>query len=86
MGLSLVNKMSPTNLRAFMMGGWFLATSFGSKISGIFGEVYANGRIFGLSIDHKQFWIVLIIANLIAGGIVFALIPWLNRQMSGTEE
>jgi POT family proton-dependent oligopeptide transporter len=86
MGLSLVSKMAPANLRAFMMGGWFLATSFGNKMSGIFGEVYANGRIFGLSIDHTQFWVVSIIANILAGGIVFALLPWLNRQMTNTEE
>ena len=86
MGLSLVNKMAPANLRAFMMGGWFLATSFGNKISGIFGEVYENGKLFGLNIDHQTFWIVLIIGNLVGGGIVFVLLPWLNRQMAGPEE
>jgi POT family proton-dependent oligopeptide transporter len=86
MGLSLVNKMAPANLRAFMMGGWFLATSFGNKVSGIFGEVYENGKLFGLSIDHRTFWIVLIIGNLVGGGIVFVLLPWLNRQMAGPEE
>src|SRR5262249_42489113 len=42
MGLSLVNKMSPAALRAFMMGGWFLSTALGVKLSGIFGEVYAR--------------------------------------------
>jgi POT family proton-dependent oligopeptide transporter len=86
MGLSLVNKMAPTNLRAFMMGGWFLATSFGNKVSGIFGEVYESGRFFGLGIDHRTFWIVLIIGNLVGGVVVFLLLPWLNRQMAGTHE
>ena len=86
MGLSLVNKMAPANLRAFMMGGWFLATSFGSKISGIFGEVYVNGTLFDIAIDHQTFWMVLVVANVAAGAIVFALIPWLNRQMAGPEE
>ena len=83
---SLVNKMAPANLRAFMMGGWFLATSFGNKISGIFGEVYENGKLFGVYIDHKNFWIVLIIANLAGGLLIFALLPWLNRQMAGPDE
>jgi POT family proton-dependent oligopeptide transporter len=86
MGLSLVNKMAPAYLRAFMMGGWFLATSFGLKISGIFGEVYANGTLFGIAIDHRNFWIVLIIANLVGGAIIFVLLPWLNRQMASTDE
>jgi POT family proton-dependent oligopeptide transporter len=86
MGLSLVNKMAPAYLRAFMMGGWFLATSFGLKISGIFGEVYANGTLFGIAIDHRNFWIILIIANLIGGAIIFVLLPWLNRQMASTDE
>ncbi|HEV2950238.1 MAG TPA: hypothetical protein VGX70_22860, partial [Gemmataceae bacterium] len=71
---------------AFMMGGWFLATSFGMKISGVFGEVYANGTFFGIAIDHQNFWIVLIISNLLGGFIIFALLSWLNRQMAGPDE
>jgi len=86
MGLSLVNKMAPASKRAFMMGGWFLATSVGLKISGVFGEVYANGTFFGIAIDHRNFWIVLIIANILGGCIIFALLHWLNRQMAGNEE
>jgi POT family proton-dependent oligopeptide transporter len=75
MGLSLVNKMSPPHIRAFMMGGWFLATSLGNKLSGIFGEVYQK-------MDHVPFWILLTIANMVFAGFVFALLPWLNRQMA----
>jgi POT family proton-dependent oligopeptide transporter len=86
MGLSLVNKMAPVYLRAFMMGGWFLATSIGNKISGIFGEVYATGRFFHLEINHQTFWIILIAANFLGGAMIFVLLPWLNRQMAGPEE
>jgi POT family proton-dependent oligopeptide transporter len=35
MGLSLVSKLSPPRLTAVMMGGWFLSTSIGNKLSGI---------------------------------------------------
>ena len=35
MGLSLVSKVSPKRLTALMMGGWFLSTSIGNKLSGI---------------------------------------------------
>jgi POT family proton-dependent oligopeptide transporter len=75
MGLSLVNKMSPAHIRAFMMGGWFLSTSFGNKLSGIFGEVYEK-------IDHVTFWIILIACNSVFAGVIFVLLPWLNRQMT----
>jgi proton-dependent oligopeptide transporter, POT family len=75
MGLSLVNKMAPADIRAFMMGGWFLSTSFGNKLSGIFGEAYTK-------MDHVLFWIILIGSCGFFGGVIFALLPWLNRQMA----
>jgi POT family proton-dependent oligopeptide transporter len=76
MGLSLVNKMSPANLRAFMMGGWFLSTSFGNKLSGIFGEVYQK-------MEHIPFWILLIACDLLFAAVIFSILPWLKRQMKG---
>jgi proton-dependent oligopeptide transporter, POT family len=38
MGLSLVSKLSPARLTAMMMGGWFLSTSIGNKLSGVLGH------------------------------------------------
>ncbi|MEI2748751.1 MAG: hypothetical protein V9E88_08345 [Ferruginibacter sp.] len=35
MGLSLVSKLSPVRITSLMMGGWFLSTSIGNKLSGI---------------------------------------------------
>ena len=35
MALSLVSKLSPPRLTALMMGGWFLSTSIGNKLSGV---------------------------------------------------
>jgi POT family proton-dependent oligopeptide transporter len=74
MGLSLVNKMSPARISAFMMGGWFLATAFGLKISGILGETYQK-------VEHLRFWAALVACNVVVGIIVFLLLPWLRRQM-----
>lgn len=45
MGLSLVSKLSPPRLTALLMGGWFLATSIGNKLSGVLAglwEVFDN--------------------------------------------
>ncbi len=39
MGLSLVSKVSPARLTALMMGGWFLSTSIGNKMSGVLGVI-----------------------------------------------
>ncbi|MCB0791379.1 MAG: peptide MFS transporter [Flavobacteriales bacterium] len=39
MGLSLVSKLSPQRLTALMMGGWFLSTSIGNKLSGVLGHL-----------------------------------------------
>jgi POT family proton-dependent oligopeptide transporter len=75
MGLSLVSKMSPPHIQAFMMGGWFLATSFGNKLSGIFGEAYQSW-------DHYLFWSVLIASAAGFGLFILALLPWLKRQMA----
>jgi POT family proton-dependent oligopeptide transporter len=51
MGLSMVSKLSPARLTALMMGGWFLATSIGNKLSGIlatFWDKYDNKGWFFL--------------------------------------
>ena len=39
MSLSLVTKLSPKRLVGLMMGGWFVASAFGNKLSGFFGSI-----------------------------------------------
>lgn len=73
-GLSLVSKMSPPNIRAFMMGGWFLASSFGNKLSGVFGQLYFR-------MDHYVFWPILSAALVATAVMVFVLLPWFKRSM-----
>ncbi len=51
MGLSLVSKLSPARITALMMGGWFLATSLGNKLSGVLASMwdsYENKAYFFL--------------------------------------
>jgi POT family proton-dependent oligopeptide transporter len=48
-GLSLVSKVAPRRITALMMGGWFLTTSLGGKISGIlagFWDQFENKALF----------------------------------------
>jgi hypothetical protein len=43
MGLSLVSKVSPIRWRGIMMGGWFVATGFGNKLTQI-GQLWDDWR------------------------------------------
>lgn len=40
MALSLVSKLSPPRLTGLMMGGWFLSTSIGNKMSGVLASLW----------------------------------------------
>lgn len=74
MGLSLANKMAPARIRAFMMGGWFLSTSIGNKLSGLLGEAYHSW-------DHRVLFGVNAAAAAASALAIFLLLPWLRRQM-----
>ena len=72
-GLSLTSKVAPRRLTALMMGGWFITTSLGGKISGIlagFWDKFDNKAVFfGISV----------IAALVAGLLLFPLAKRLNK-------
>jgi len=71
MGLSLVTKLSPARYAGLMMGGWFLATSVGSKLSGFISGMAPTTGVF--------FW--LMIAALGVAGFLLVLLPWLERTL-----
>jgi POT family proton-dependent oligopeptide transporter len=58
-----------------MMGGWFLATSIGNKLSGVLATMWDG-------YEHKAnfFWVNFVLL-LIATFIIFAMLKWLNRIM-----
>lgn len=72
MALSLVSKLSPPRLTALMMGGWFLSTSLGSKLSGVLASLwdgYEDKAVF--------FWVNfgLLMATVV---VILMMIKWLN--------
>jgi POT family proton-dependent oligopeptide transporter len=75
MGLSLVSKLSPKRIAALMMGGWFVATSFGNKlagvISGLWEKLDSRTTLFGING----------VSALAAGLAIFLMVPWLRRVM-----
>jgi proton-dependent oligopeptide transporter, POT family len=75
MGLSLVSKLSPVRITSLMMGGWFLATSIGNKLSGILATMWD-----GYENKASFFWVNFVLL-IIATVIIFAMLRWLNRIM-----
>ena len=73
MALSLVSKLSPPRLTALMMGGWFLSTSIGNKMSGVLASMWDG-------YEHKAnfFWVNFGLALATALVILFML-KWLNK-------
>ncbi len=71
MGLSLVTKLAPKRLVGLMMGGWFLATAIGNKMSGF---------ISGLEPSTIMF---LVLAGAILGvaGFIYVLLPRLDAAI-----
>src|SRR5690606_32760773 len=75
MGLSLVSKLSPPRITALMMGGFFLSTSIGNKLSGILANTW-------YSYENKQhFFLVNFVLLIIAAAVGFALLKWKNKIM-----
>ncbi len=75
MGLSLVSKLSPVRITALMMGGWFLATAIGNKLSGVLAtmwDTYEN--------KANYFWLNFFLM-MIATAVMIVLLKWLNRIM-----
>ena len=73
MGLSLVSKVSPARLTALMMGGWFLSTSIGNKLSGILASLWDTYE------DKSDFFLVNFALLMAATLIMFVMLRWLNR-------
>jgi POT family proton-dependent oligopeptide transporter len=73
MGLSLVSKLSPQRITALMMGGWFLSTSLGNKLSGVLSGLW---NVY----DHKAFFFVTnFVLAMVSVVLIFLLLPWLKK-------
>ena len=69
-GLSLTSKVAPRRFTALMMGGWFITTSLGAKISGILAGFWDQ-------FDNKAvFFAISAVAAIVA---CFLLLPLTNK-------
>ena len=75
MGLSIVSKLSPVRITSLMMGGWFLSTSIGNKLSGVLASLWDGYE------DKSHFFWVNFGLLMLATVIMFAMLKWLNSVM-----
>jgi POT family proton-dependent oligopeptide transporter len=75
MGLSLVSKVAPIRLRGLMMGGWFLATAIGNKLTGV-GVLWDD-------MLHSTFFAMLGGLSLVMAVVLVLLLRPLKKAMPG---
>ncbi|HKO44292.1 MAG TPA: peptide MFS transporter [Pyrinomonadaceae bacterium] len=75
MGLSLVSKVAPINIRGLMMGGWFVATAIGNKLTqiGVYWDIWLQ----------SQFFLVLAVMALFMAIVLAVLLKPLKKAMPG---
>lgn len=75
MGLSLVSKVAPIHLRGLLMGGWFVATAIGNKLTqiGVFWDIWLQ----------SSFFLVLACMALFMAVVLFLLLKPLKKAMPG---
>jgi len=76
MGLSIVSKLSPVRITSLMMGGWFLSTSIGNKLSGVLATMWDQYT------NKANFFLLNFMLLLFAAIVCFAMLRWLNRIMA----
>lgn len=73
MGLSLVSKLAPKRIAALMMGGWFLSTAIGNKLSGVLSGMW------DLFDKKSNYFLTNAILTFAAFLLIVLLLPWLKR-------
>jgi POT family proton-dependent oligopeptide transporter len=75
MGLSLVSKVAPQRVRGLMMGGWFVATAIGNKLTGV--------GVWWDDMPHSSFFALLGVLCVFMSLVLAALLKPLKRAMPG---
>lgn len=75
MGLSLVSKVAPIRMRGMMMGGWFVATAIGNKLTmiGVYWERWLQ----------SSFFIILGLMAFVMAIVLLVLLRPLKKAMPG---
>ena len=78
--LSFITKLAPIKWASLMMGAYFAATGFGSKLAGMVGEAAVGG------LGEKAIFIAIPIFCTVFGGLILLALKPLKAMTHGAEE
>jgi POT family proton-dependent oligopeptide transporter len=76
--MSLVNRLSPPQLRGLMMGGWFASLGLGGYLSGSIG-------IYWERLPHSRFFFMVVLILVAVAVPLSLLTPQIKRTMARAE-
>jgi len=85
-GLSMVTKLAPARFASLMMGMWFLAFFVSDRVAGVLAgqvEKIERGEVFHLLGGQADFYLMFVVATLVAGVALLALARPVKRLMGG---
>ena len=88
-GLSMVTRLAPKKYASLLMGVWFLSSAVAGYLSGYLAAVLGSsdgtgGQVqffFGKEHGLADYFLLMTLAPLFAGAIVFVLVPKLKKMM-----
>jgi POT family proton-dependent oligopeptide transporter len=75
MGMSLVNRLAPPNLRGLMMGGWFASLGLGGYLSGSIGRYWDT-------MPHSRFFLMVVGILLVVAVPLSLMTPQIKRTIA----
>ena len=75
MGLSLVSKVAPVRMRGLLMGGWFVATAIGNKLTAI--------GVYWTYWNQSSFFVILGGMAFVMAIVLLVLLRPLKKAMPG---
>lgn len=80
-GLSTMTRLAPAGWTGLMLGVWFLAASWGSKLAGILGSRFSADDAAVLASFFVEQALMLVVAT----AVMAAMVPWLRRLVAEPE-
>jgi POT family proton-dependent oligopeptide transporter len=87
-GLSMVTKLAPARMQSLMMGLWFFSFSLANLFGGLvarFSKRLESGELTFVLDGLPGFYLMLVLAPILAGLFLLLLTPTLERMMHGVK-
>ena len=87
-GLSMVTKLAPARLQSMMMGVWFFSFSLANLLAGLVAQYSVrleSGESTFLIEGLPGFYLLLVVAPVVVGVLIWLISPGLRRWMHGLE-